>query len=274
MTRERARAALAGKTVLITGAAGGIGTALAHGFARAGARVALGDLDHDRLTATADSLLADGAATVAVPFDVTDASACREAVEHVVDEWGGIDVLVNNAGITHLSLFRDTDPSVIRRVMDVNFFGAVNATSAALPTLLDRRGRIVTISSVAGIAPLASRTGYSASKHALHGLFDSMRAELRGTGVSVTVVCPHFVNTRIGDRALGGDGGAPTMPRTTTGKAVEAGDVAAAIIDAAVRRRRMLLYPRDAKVSYAVARLAPGLYERMMAKRILSGIDR
>ena len=271
--RARARSELSGRVVLITGAAGGIGTALAHRFADAGARVALGDLDPARLAATADSTVGDGGTAIAIPFDVTDTDACRAAVAHVAAEWGGIDVLVNNAGITHLSLFRDTDPSVIRRVVDVNLFGAVNVTSAALPYLLASRGRIVTVSSVAGVAPLASRTGYSAAKHALHGLFDSLRAELRGSGVSVTIICPQFVNTAIGDRALGGDGGPPTMPRTTTGRAVEPDDVAAAIVDATVRRRRILLYPRDAKVSYLVARFAPALYERMMAKRILAGVD-
>ncbi len=271
MSREQTSASLSGRVVLITGAAGGIGTALAHRFAAAGARIALGDLDPDRLAATAEGLIAGPTATLAIPFDVTDADACRRAADEVAEEWGGIDVLVNNAGITHLSLFRDTDPSVIRRVVDVNLFGAVNMTSAALPSLLESKGRIVTISSVAGIAPLASRTGYSAAKHALHGMFDSLRAELRKTGVSVTIVCPQFVNTAIGDRALGGDGGPPTMPRTTTGKAVEADDVATAIFEATVRRRRLLLYPRDAKVSYLVARLAPALYERMMAKRILAG---
>lgn len=271
MSRERGETSLSGKVVLITGAAGGIGTALAHRFAAAGARVALGDLDPDRLAATAESLIAGPTATLAIPFDVTDADACREAAREVAEEWGGIDVLVNNAGITHLSLFRHTDPSVIKRVVDVNLFGAVNATSAALPFLLAGKGRIVTVSSVAGIAPLASRTGYAAAKHALHGMFDSLRAELRNTGVSVTIVCPQFVNTAIGDRALGGDGLAPTMPRTTTGKPVEPEEVAAAIVEATVRRRRLLLYPRDAKVSYLVARLAPSVYERMMAKRILAG---
>jgi len=268
--QARIRSTLAGKVVLITGAAGGIGTALTHRFTGVGARVALGDLDSARLATTADGIV-DDSTVLTIPFDVTDANACRDAVARVVAEWGGVDVLVNNAGITHLSMFRDTDPSVIRRVVEVNLFGAVNMTSAVLPHLLERKGRIVTISSVAGVAPLASRTGYSAAKHALHGLFDSLRAELRGTGVSVTIVCPQFVNTAIGDRALGGDGGTPTMPRTTTGKAVEPGDVATAIVDATARRRRLLLYPRDAKISFLVARVAPALYERMMAKRILTG---
>jgi len=270
----RAHSALSGKVALITGAAGGIGAALAQRFAAAGARVSLGDLDAARLAATAGGLAGGPTKALPIPFDVTDAAACREAVAKIMAEWGSIDVLVNNAGITHVSLFRDTDPSVIHRVVDVNLFGAVNMTSAALPHLLASRGRIVTVSSVAGVAPLASRTGYSASKHALHGLFDSLRAELRGSGVSVTIVCPQFVNTSIGDRALGGDGGAPTMPRTTTGRAVEPTDLAAAIIDATVRRKRLLLHPRDAKLSYLVARLAPATYERMMARRILVSPDR
>ena len=198
------RRAFADRVVVITGGAGGIGAALGHAFSRGGARVAL--LDRDR--AGLDRVVAElpmGRA-MGVPLDVCDEAACAAAMDEVCLAWGGIDVLVNNAGISHRSLFSDTDTSVLRRVMDVNFFGAVHCTAAALASIRARRGLIVAMSSVAGFAPLVGRTGYCASKHALHGFFDSLRTELRGDGVAVMMVCPSFIATQIDARALSGAG--------------------------------------------------------------------
>jgi len=266
---ETTRNDFAGKNVVLTGAAGGIGSALAHRFGSDGARVALLDLEVERVDALAAELASAGVEALALACDVTSLEACDTAVKQVTEQWGGVDVLVNNAGITHLSPFRDTRVDVIRRVMEVNFFGAVHCTKAALPSLIERRGQIVVLSSFAGLAPLATRCGYAASKHALHGFFGSLRAELRRIGVGVTIVCPTFINTAIGDGALGGDGGAPTMPRTQTGTPAEPEQLAEVIHGAALKRQRLVVPFRDAKVSYFVARFLPGLYERMMVRRIV-----
>jgi hypothetical protein len=139
--------------------------------------------------------------------------------------------------------------------MDVNFFGALNMTSVALPALLERRGQIVVMSSVAGFAPLVLRSGYAASKHALHGCFESLRAELRGNGVGVTMVCPSFVRTVGAEHALGAHGDVPTHRRTETGMPADPADLADAVFDATVRRRRLLLHSRTAKLSYLVSRV-------------------
>jgi NAD(P)-dependent dehydrogenase (short-subunit alcohol dehydrogenase family) len=257
---------LAGRNVVVTGAAGGIGTALARRLARSGARVALLDRDVEGAEALAHELGEDEA--LALACDVTSPAECEAAVDAVVAGWGGVDVLVNNAGITHVGLFRDTDVDVIRRVTDVNFLGAVNCTKAALPSLLERRGQIIVTSSVAGVAPLATRTGYSASKHALHGFFDSLRAEHRDDGLRVLIVCPSFVDTAIGDRALGGDGRiAPPESRTGVQAPVPPEDIADAVVRAALRGRRLLLVPREARLAYWLARLSPRLYERAMIRR-------
>ena len=260
---------LEGASVVLTGAAGGIGRALARRFGAGGARIALLDLNQEALDGLAAELTAAGIDSLALACDVTDPDACRDAVADVVSAWGGVDVLVNNAGITHVSLFAETDVEVFRRVMDVNFFGALHSTSAALPSLMERKGRVVTLSSVAGFAPLATRTGYAASKHALHGLFDSLRAEVRRDGVSVTLVCPSFVRTGIGDSALGARGGRPRRQRPETGPPVEPEDLADAIHAAAVARRRLLFFPRASLVSYLVWHIWPSQYERMMTKRIM-----
>ena len=145
----------------------------------------------------------------------------------------------------------------------------VAVVQALLPALRRARGRVVLMGSIGGRSALPFLGPYAASKHALHGFFDSLRAELHGTGVGITLVCPSFVRTGIGDHALGGDGVGPPIPRTETARPADPADVADAIFDAAVRRRRLLLPSRLAKLSYVVARLSPIAYERMMVRRIL-----
>jgi NAD(P)-dependent dehydrogenase (short-subunit alcohol dehydrogenase family) len=259
-----------GKSVVITGAARGIGAALARRFAREGARVALLDRDAEGAAALARELDPSGASVLDRGCDVTSLADCQAAIDSVASAWGGVDVLVNNAGITHLGLFRDTEVDVIRRVVEVNLFGALHCTKAALPSLLERRGQIIVMSSVAGIAPLAKRTGYSASKHALHGFFDTLRAEHGSAGLRVLIVCPSFVDTAIEDRALGPDGGsAPPGARTGVRSLAPPADVADAIVRAALRNRRLLLVPREARLAYWVSRFAPAFYDRLMIRRTL-----
>ncbi len=250
---------MSGARVVVTGAAGGIGAAVAERYAREGARVALLDREETRPPSP------DG---LALRCDVTREDECRKAIDEATLAFGGLDVLVNNAGVTHLSAFEETDVKVLRRVMDVNFFGAVHCTKAALPALLQARGQVIALSSVAGFAPLVGRTGYAASKHALHGFFDSLRAEFGDRGLRVMLVCPSFVDTAIGAHALGGDGGpAPVGARTGVRHPLAPEQVADAIVHAAARNRRLLLIPREARLAWWMARLLPVLYERLMIRR-------
>lgn len=256
-------------TVVVTGAAGGIGAALARRFAHEGGRLALLDRDRAGIEQLARELESAGTSALPLACDVTSLEACTSAMQSVLSATGGIDVLVNNAGITHLGRFQEVEIDVLRRVMEVNFFGAVNCTQAALPSLLERRGRIVVLSSVAGFAPLATRSGYAASKHALHGFFDSLRAEHREDGLRVLIVCPWFVDTAIGDHALGPDGAAaPAAARTGVRGLVSPERVADAIVRAAQSDRRLLPVPGRARLAYVVSRLAPSLYERLMLRQL------
>jgi short-subunit dehydrogenase len=211
------------------------------------------------------------ATTDALPqlCDITNEGACAACVEEAEASFGPVDVLVNNAGITHLGTVAETDGAVIRRVMNVNFFGALNMTKAVLPGMLrEGRGRIAVLSSVAGFAPLSGRSGYAASKHALHGLFDSLRAEVAGCGITVTVVCPTFTRTGIGSGALGAHGDAASVERTETGEILEPEAVAEAVHAGVARGRRLVLVGRTARLARLVSRVAPGLYERLMVRRL------
>lgn len=263
----------AGKAVVITGAAGGLGRALARAFAGAGARIAALDRDAAGVEVLAAELRAEGRQALGLACDVTDAAACERATASVIAAWGRIDVLINNAGISHRSAYRRTDAAVIRRVMEVNFFGSVNCTRAAHDGLLQSRGLIIVISSVAGFAPLVARTGYAAAKHALHGFFDSLRAELAEDGVEVLIVCPSFIDTGIDRNALGGDGRPARHAQQIVGVRARPEAVAGEVLCAARSGRRLLLPGSMAKLAWWVSRLAPRYYARVMARRLRGEMD-
>jgi NAD(P)-dependent dehydrogenase (short-subunit alcohol dehydrogenase family) len=206
--------------------------------------------------------------------DVSDEASCRSAMEQAVSFLGGVDVLINNAGITHRSAFAQTDGEVFRQVMGVNFFGALYCTQAALPSLMERDGQIIVVSSIAGFAPLLGRTGYAASKHALHGLFDSLRTELFDDGVDVFIVCPGFTRTGITTAALDGDGSATKHPQSTMGRISEPDEVAEAVFKSAQKNRRLLVLSPVGKLTRAITRVAPGLYEKLMARSMKKELER
>ncbi len=255
------------KVVVVTGGASGIGLALAERFARDGARIALLDMDGDGARRAAANLTAAGTAALGLACNVSRQQECADAITAVLDRFGGIDLLVNNAGITARELFVDTRAEVFERVMGVNFFGSLYCTQAALASLRQRRGMILVIESLAGVSPLLGRSAYCASKHALHGLFTTLRAELRREGVHVLIACPGFVQTNLQSRALGGDGQVTTRPQSRVGGQSTPEKVAEELYQAAVRRRPLAVLTPVGKLSYWVSRLAPNLYERLMARQ-------
>jgi NAD(P)-dependent dehydrogenase (short-subunit alcohol dehydrogenase family) len=192
-------------------------------------------------------------------------------MELVLETWGRIDVLVNNAGAVHRSAFADTDVEVYRKVMDVNFLGSLHCAKAALPSLLRSKGLIVVTSSIAGVAPLYGRTGYAASKHALHGLFESARSELAESGVRVLMVCPSFTRSPFEGHAMGADGAPAGTQRSMTGRLAEPEEVADAVVEAAGKGRQLLVLSVTGKLAYYLSRMAPRFYQRAMVKRLQSG---
>jgi short-subunit dehydrogenase len=159
--------------------------------------------------------------------------------------------------------------------MGVNFFGSLNCTKAALDSLIERKGLIIAVSSVAGFSPLYGRSGYAASKHALHGLFDSLRTELRNVGVDVMIVCPGFTATGISTRALDGDGQITQHPQSTLGRIARPEDVADAVFRAACSgKKRLVVLSAVGRLTRIVHKMFPGLYERLMARSLSSELDR
>jgi NAD(P)-dependent dehydrogenase (short-subunit alcohol dehydrogenase family) len=262
------RRELAGRVVLVTGAAGGLGAALCRRLASADSRIAAMDIDAAALEALVAELRAAGGDALAVAADISDPAACANAVGTCLAHFGALDGLINNAGISARSLLVDTDPSVIRRVMEVNFFGAANLTRAALDAIVARRGFIVAISSVAGFSPLVGRTAYAASKHALHGFFDSLRSEIEGAGVQVTLVCPSFIRTGIGAAATDGSGAPANSPRITTGGESTPEDIAQRILESVASGKDLLLPDATSRKAWWLSRLAPGVYARIMKRRV------
>ncbi|MEJ2168539.1 MAG: SDR family oxidoreductase [Desulfobacterales bacterium] len=262
------------KVVVVTGAASGIGAAVCRRFSRDGAKIGLIDRDADGVQAAADKLRSVGVDALGLKCDVVAEAECNTAIREVIRHYGGIDILVNNAGITQRSAFLETKVSVYRQVMDVNFFGALHCTRAAVDSLIERRGSIIVIESLAGVTPLLGRTGYCASKHALHGFFTSLRAELRDTGLHIMIVCPGFVKTNLQTRALDGDGRVTSHPQSLVGKPASPEKIADAILKGTLRRRKLLILTPVGKLSYLISRFAPVLYESLMARQVQEELNR
>ncbi|SNC65990.1 Short-chain dehydrogenase [Marinobacter sp. es.048] len=200
------------QTVWITGASSGIGEALALQFAQDGARLVLSARREAELERVAERCREAGVATdhvLVLPLDVTDWDSLPGKVQTVLDTFGSIDLLVNNAGVSQRSLCKDTDMSVYQKLMDVDVMGQIALTKAVLPHMLERGdGHLAVTSSVAGKVGAPMRTGYCAAKHAVMGFFDALRAEVEGQGVCVSTITPGFIRTDISRNALSGDGSA------------------------------------------------------------------
>jgi len=261
-----------GKTIVVTGASSGIGRALCLALAPQRARLVLSGRDEARLEQAAEACRALGAEALAVRADVTVPAQCRLLVARAVERFGGVDVLVNNAGIGMIALFDEVqDLSVFESLMRVNYLGAVYATWHALPELKRSRGQIVAVASLAGLTGVPYRTGYSASKHAMIGFFDSLRIELRSAGVSVTVVAPDFVLSQIQKRAFGPDGRPLGRSPLQEDKIMTAEACAAQIVRAMEKRRRLMVGSLRGRLGRWVRLVAPGLIDRVALRAAREG---
>jgi len=262
----------AGRVVLLTGASAGIGRELALQLAPERPKLVLAARDAARLEEVAAECRARGAEALVVPTDVGDESACRALVASTLEAFGALDVLLLNAGQDMWSRLDElADRSILERLMRVNYLGYAWLAAEALPALKASRGRIVVVSSLAGLTGVPTRTGYAATKHALHGFFDSLRVELAGTGVTVTLVCPDFVVSEIHRRAYGPDGKPLGETPMAESKIMTTEACARAILRAARARKRLVLLSWRGKVGRYVRLLAPGLIDRIAARAVARG---
>jgi len=258
------------KTFVITGASTGIGAALARTYASRGENVVLAARNEQELARLAEQCEAAGGKALAVRTDVTEIGQCKAMVDAAVERFGGIDVLVNNAGISMWARFRDvTDIGMYERIMRVNYLGTVYSTHFALPHLLASRGLVVGVSSLTGKTGVPTRSGYAASKHAMQGFLDSIRIELAGTGVDVLVVSPGFVRTGIRDKVLGPDGKPlEKSPRNESRDTMSLEKCTGIIVRAIDRRSREVVMTPRAKIGMWVKLVAPALVDRIALRAV------
>jgi short-subunit dehydrogenase len=257
------------RRIILTGASEGIGRALALELAARGARLALAARDRERLDTLVHECRTRGGEAVAVPTDVTNQQDLEWLVAETVKSFGGIDAVVHNAGITMWSRFDALrDLGIIERLIEVNYLAPVRLTALTLPHLKQSRGLIVAIASLSGLTGVPERSGYAASKHAMIGFFDSLRIELAGSGVDVSVVAPDFVVSEIHKRAIGPDGEPLGSSPMVQAKIMTADQCAARIVRAMEKRERLVLMSARGKWGRWLKLLAPSLIDRLAARAI------
>jgi short-subunit dehydrogenase len=256
---------LKNKTIIITGASSGIGKSCAEECAKKGANLVLGARQFVLLCEIAQDLEKRyGVRVVAVQCDVSREHQCKYLIDQALVSFNGIDVLINNAGISMRALFKDLDLEVIRNVMDVNFWGAVYCTKYALPHLLKNQGSVIGVSSIAGYRGLPGRTGYSASKFALNGFLEALRVENLKTGLHVMVASPGFTASNIRNVALAKDGTPQGETSMDEGKMMGSDEVAKIIIRGIEQRKRSLVMTAQGKLTVFLNKFLPGVLDGLV----------
>lgn len=254
------------KIVWITGASSGIGEALAHAFAAEGARLVLSSRRPDELERVRATCPRSEAHLI-VPLDLTHPATFAAAVAAVEREAGRVGVLVNNGGVSQRALAMDTTAEVERALMEVNYFGQVALTKAVLPGMRARRsGHIVVVSSVMGYVGTPGRSSYAAAKHALHGYFDSLRAEVWRDGIKITLACPGYVKTAVSANALGGDGSKHGITDATHEHGIPAVKCARVIVNAVARGREEVAVGGPEVMAIYLKRWFPWLASRIIRR--------
>jgi dehydrogenase/reductase SDR family member 7B len=252
------------KVTIITGASSGIGRALALACAQKGARLVISARNVQKLEEIAGQIRSIGAEVLTVNADVSVEADCEALIGKAVSTYGRIDVLINNAGISMRALFEKVDLDVIRKLMDTNFWGTVYCSKFALPFLLRSKGSLVGVSSVAGYKGLPGRTGYAASKFAIHGLLEVIRIENMKKGLHVLIACPGFTSSNIRKVALSWDGSSQGETPLDESKLMPAEEVAERIVQAIIKRKRDLILTGQGKMTVLLNKFFPAFMDRMV----------
>lgn len=252
------------KVVIITGASSGIGRACAMIFAKQGAKVVLAARQYDKLIDLSEELRNEGAEVLVIKTDVRNEEDCKNLIQKTVEHFKKIDVLINNAGISMRALFNELDLKIIKEVMNTNFWGTVYCTKYALPFLLESKGSVVGISSVAGKKALPGRAGYCASKFAIEGFLETLRIENMKTGLHVMIACPGFTASNIRFSALTKDGNIQGESPRDEHNMMQPEEVAYRILDSIVNRKRDLVLTMEGKMLLFLNKLFPSLTDKIV----------
>lgn len=250
-----------GKVIIITGGAGGLGQALTEQLLQCGANIALLDLNIDNIKPSKNLL--------PIATDITDEKALTQALLQIIQYFNKVDILINNAGITHMSCFKDLSEDQFQTIMAVNFTASVNITRLCLPYLIQSKGQLVAISSVAGFAPLYGRSAYSASKHAMEGFFRSLATELLDDDISTLIVSPAFVKSRpeLVAQVNSGISSPGAMKKNIKGQEISPTEAAIAILTSTAKKQPSLYLGKVSKISHWLFALFPAIYTKIMIKQ-------
>jgi short-subunit dehydrogenase len=252
------------KVVIITGGSSGIGKALAEQFGREGSKILITGRKQEDLDQAVGELKSKGIVIAGFRSDVSIEEDNRKMADEAIRLYGTIDVLINNAGISMRALFSEVDLAVVRKVMDINFYGVLYATRFCLPEIIKNKGSVVGISSIAGYRGLPGRTGYSASKFALNGFLEVLRTELLKTGVHVLTACPGFTASNIRTRSLTKDGSHQGESPREEDKMMTSEECAEHIYNATVKRKRTLILTVQGKLAVWLNKFFPSFADRMV----------
>ncbi len=251
------------KVIIITGASSGIGLATVKEFASAGSKVVMAARSSEKLDLIAAEIKAAGGEVFPVVTDVSIEEDCKRLIDKTIEKYGRIDILVNNAGISMRALFIETDIQVLKKVMDVNFWGTVYCTKFALPYLLLSHGSLVGVSSVAGFHGMPARSGYSASKFAMHGFLESVRIENLKKNLHVMIIAPGFTASEVRVNALTADGTPQGVSPREEKKMMQPEYVARWILKGIVKKKRNKLLTMDGRLTALFQRISPLLIDKI-----------
>jgi short-subunit dehydrogenase len=250
------------KVVIITGASSGIGEATAREFAKNGSKVVLAARSEQKLSRITQELISQNLDAFYVKTDVSVEEDCRNLINKAIEKYGTIDILVNNAGISMRASFTDVDLKVLHRLMDVNFWGTVYCTKYAIPYLISNKGSLVGVSSVAGFHGLPGRTGYSASKFAIHGFLETIRIENLKKGLHVMIIAPGFTTTEIRKHALNASGSEQGESPLDEGSLMSPEYVAKWILKGIRKKKRNKLLTWYGRLTALFQRIIPEVVDR------------
>lgn len=254
------------KVVIITGASSGIGKAIAGLYADKGAHLILASRNVEELDALASTLKEKTDKILVVQTDISNSGDCKKLVEETLSNFGKIDLLINNAGISQRSLTMDTNIDVYKTIMNVNYFGTIEITKLVLNSMISSGGgQIAVISSVVGKFGFPFRSGYAASKHALHGFFDSLRAEVVDKHIDITIICPGRIQTNVSINAMTEDGSKHNKMDKGTAEGMTVEKCAKLIVRAIAARKKEVIIAGSEKYLVWLRKFIPSIYYKLVA---------